>query len=103
MTNRLLIGNLSLETTEDSVEELFSSSGHVQSVVLIKDPQSGKKKGFAFVEMSSKAEAQVAIKELDGEKIDGRSIIVNRLEPVHQSALSFVAKCMRLFQGRCGA
>lgn len=93
---RLLIGNLSLETTESDLEKLFSQLGSVQSVELVVDPQTGKKKGFAFVEMSCSAEAQRAIKQLDGEAVDGRLITINSLSAQPAPKLSFIARFLKL-------
>ncbi len=92
MGSKLLIGNLSLEAEESSLKELFSQAGSVESVELVIDPQTGRRKGFAFVEMSSTIEAVKALK-LDGTDFGGRSIIVNACQPVQEtSGLSFIAK-----------
>jgi RNA recognition motif-containing protein len=93
---RLLIGNLSLETTEADLEELFSQVGLVQSVELVVDSQTGKKKGFAFVEMSTSTEVQKAIKQLDGEAVQGRLITINSQSAQPASKLSFIAKFLKL-------
>lgn len=97
MSNRLLVGNLSLEATESQLELVFSRAGLVKSVVLVTDACTGKKKGFAFIEMSRSDEADKAVELLHGIEIDKRCIIVNVTQPVQQKLnLSFIAKCMRL-------
>jgi len=96
MSIRLLIGNLSLETTEADLETLFSPAGLVQSVTLVTDPRSNKKKGFAFVEMASDKEALEALRQLDGAEIEGRAIIVNLAEA--QPSTSFFGKWLRLLR-----
>ena len=77
MEVKLYVGNLSYNTTEENVRELFSQAGNVASVALIKDRTTGQSKGFAFVEMLSKEEGQAAIAGLNGKDLKGRSINVN--------------------------
>ena len=81
MDNKLYVGNLSYSTTEDELRALFSNSGTVTSVTLIKDRSTGRSKGFAFVEMGSQNEAQQAIKDLDGKSVGNRTIKVNIAKP----------------------
>lgn len=81
MENKLYVGNLSYDTTEESLRSFFSGAGTVTSVSLIKDRESGRSKGFAFVEMSSQNEAEEAIKTLDGVYLDNRQIKVNKARP----------------------
>jgi RNA recognition motif-containing protein len=81
MTNKLFVGSLSWNATEQMLQDLFSQVGTVQSVAIIMDKYSGKSKGFAFVEMSSEAEAEKAIHELNGKEVDGRAITVNEARP----------------------
>ena len=81
MDTKLYVGNLSYNTTEDDLRSLFSNSGTVTSVALIKDRSTGQSKGFAFVEMSSQNEAEQAIKDLNGKSIDNRNIKVNIARP----------------------
>lgn len=96
MGSKLLIGNLSLEAEESALKELFSRVGSVESVELVIDPHTGRKKGFAFVEMSSSDEAQKALK-LDGTDFGGRFIIVNACRPSKEtSGRSFFAKFFHL-------
>jgi RNA recognition motif-containing protein len=77
MTKKLYVGNLSYNMTEDELHSLFSEVGEVSSVAIIIDRMSGKSKGFGFVEMSSEAEAQTAIQELNGREVNNRSIRVS--------------------------
>jgi RNA recognition motif-containing protein len=77
MAKKLYVGNLSYNTYEDTLRNLFTSYGTVESVKIITDRDTGASKGFAFVEMSSDEEAQAAIKGTNGTELDGRSIKVN--------------------------
>ena len=76
--SRLYVGNLSWDTTQDSLRALFESGGRtVKDVHIVSDRETGRPRGFAFVEMGSKAEADAAIAALDGQDLDGRQIKVN--------------------------
>lgn len=77
----IYIGNLPYEVTEDEVQQLFAAHGTVASVNLIKDRDTGNSKGFGFVEMENQAEAEKAIKELDGSEVNGRNIKANQAHP----------------------
>ena len=77
MKSKLYVGNLSFETTDQDLEVLFSDSGSVQSVNLIKDTYTGKTKGFGFVEMKNQQEAAKAIESLDNREFKGRNLKVN--------------------------
>jgi RNA recognition motif-containing protein len=77
MASKLYVGNLSFESSEDDIREVFAKHGTVESVAVIKDRETGRARGFGFVEMSTAAEAQAAIRALDGTSMDGRSISVN--------------------------
>lgn len=78
MGAKLYVGNLSFQTTEDALRDAFAQGGRtVKSVQIMLDRETGRSRGFAFVEMSSPAEAQAAIDELDGQQIDGRPLRVN--------------------------
>ena len=72
----IYIGNLSDNTTEDTLRSLFAEFGDVESVKVIKDRSSGRSKGFGFIEMPSNSEADQAIKALNGNRIDGNHIKV---------------------------
>lgn len=79
--NKLYVGNLSFDSNEDDITDAFSAYGTVTSVNVITDRETGRPRGFAFVEMSSDAEAQAAIEGLDGQQLGGRSLRVNVAKP----------------------
>lgn len=80
-TTKLYVGNLSYSVTDSSLSELFSEYGNVKSAKVIMDRDSGRSKGFAFVEMSDQAECQKAIDALNGKDHDGRALKVNESKP----------------------
>ncbi|MEQ1924258.1 MAG: RNA-binding protein, partial [Pyrinomonadaceae bacterium] len=77
--------NLSFNTTAQDLETLFGEHGTVQSASLIEDRETGRSRGFAFVEMSSGEEANAAIATLDGKEVDGRNLKVNEAKPRENS------------------
>ena len=77
----IYVGNLSRETTEDDLRQAFETLGQVESVNIIKDRFSGESRGFGFVEMPSKQEAQKAIEEMNGKDLMGRALNVNEARP----------------------
>jgi RNA recognition motif-containing protein len=77
----IYVGNLSYEVTEDDLKEAFSAFGQVESVKIIKDNYSDRSKGFGFVEMPTRGEAQAAIEGLQGKDLKGRAINVNEARP----------------------
>jgi RNA recognition motif-containing protein len=81
METKLYVGNLSYDTREEGLRDLFSKAGTVTSVALIKDRDTGRSKGFAFVEMSSQSEAEQAIKMFNGYSLDNRELKVNIARP----------------------
>lgn len=81
MEVKLYVGNLSYSTTEDDLRTLFTKAGQVASVALITDRDSGNSKGFAFIEMTTQAEAQKAISMLNGSNLDDRELKVNLAKP----------------------
>lgn len=78
---KIYVGNLSFKSTESEIEELFSSHGQVDQVTLITDRETGRPRGFGFVEMSNDNEAQDAIAALDGKEFGGRNLKVNEARP----------------------
>ena len=78
---RLYAGNLSYKLTEDELRTTFAAYGRVESATIISDKRTGNSKGFGFVEMPDKAEAEKAIKELGGKDLGGRAIVVNEARP----------------------
>ena len=81
MGSKLYVGNLSYNTTSSELEQLFSQHGTVQSAEVIQDRDSGRSKGFGFVQMGSDEEAQAAIAALNGQQQDGRALTVNEAKP----------------------
>jgi len=81
MSTKLYVGNLSFNTTSQDLETMFGESGTVQSTSLIEDRETGRSRGFGFVEMSTAEEATAAISALDGKEVDGRSLKVNEAKP----------------------
>jgi len=77
----IFVGNLAVNTTEQTLRSAFEAFGHVLTVKLVIDRDSGVPRGFAFVEMSSDAEAQAAIAGLNGSNIDGQVVSVNEARP----------------------
>ena len=78
---RIYVGNLSYDTTEDELRKDFSTFGEVASVSVVTDRYSGRSKGFAFVEMTNKAEADAAIAGLNGKAVKERTLVVNEARP----------------------
>ncbi len=80
MSSKLYVGNLSFDSTEADLKDLFGRHGSVESVAVITDRETGRARGFAFVEMSEASAAQDAIRALDGTDFGGRSIKVNEAQ-----------------------
>ncbi len=80
MGRRLFVGNLSYETTEMSLREIFAQAGTVAEVKVVLDRETGRPRGFGFVEMSSDNEARDAMEKLNGRDVDGRAITVNEAQ-----------------------
>jgi cold-inducible RNA-binding protein len=78
---KLYVGNIPYSLDNDSLKELFEEFGAVSSAQIIEDRDTGRSKGFAFVEMSNTDEAQAAIDAMNGKEIDGRSLTVNEARP----------------------
>lgn len=81
---KLYVGNLSFHTGEAELNDLFSAHGTVDSCRIITDRDTGRSRGFGFVEMSSKAEGEAAIAALGGKEIDGRALTVNEAKPMEK-------------------
>src|ERR1041384_4609836 len=81
MGSKLYVGNLSYNTTGSDLEQLFAAHGTVNSAEVIADRDTGRSKGFGFVQMGSDAEAQAAIAALNGKEHDGRALTVNEARP----------------------
>jgi RNA recognition motif-containing protein len=81
VAKKLYVGNLSYDTSDTKLQEMFEAYGAVQSAQVIMDRDTGRSKGFGFVEMSSDQEAQAAITGLNGKEAGGRSLTVNEARP----------------------
>jgi len=82
MSNKLYVGNLPFSATDESLKEMFGQAGQVESARIITDRDSGRSKGFGFVEMSSEQEAADAIKKFNGADLNGRALTVNEARPM---------------------
>ncbi len=82
MQNKLFIGNLPYKATDQELQDFFSAAGSVSSATIIKERETGRSKGFGFVEMSSDEEAQKAIDMLNGKEFNGRAIMVSIARPM---------------------
>lgn len=78
---KLYVGNLSFETTENDLQDLFDQHGQVNEVSLMMDRMTGRSRGFAFVTMNDKAQAEAAITALNGKDLNGRTISVSEARP----------------------
>ncbi len=81
MSKKLYVGNLPYSATDQSLVDAFSQCGTVETAKVIMDRDSGRSKGFAFVEMSSSSEAEASISRLNGTQLDGRAINVSEAKP----------------------
>ena len=81
MGTNLYVGNVSFSTVEGDLQAMFSQVGNVLRCSLVTDKQTGRSRGFAFVEMSAEAEAQTAISQLNGKELDGRPLKINEAKP----------------------
>lgn len=81
MSMKLYVGNLAFQTNSQELQELFAQSGTVQSATIIEDRETGRSRGFGFVEMSSKEEGTAAIAQFNGKEINGRALNVNEAKP----------------------
>ena len=81
MGTKLYVGNLSFRTTSDELRELFSQAGEVESASVIEDRETGRSRGFAFVEMATPEGAAAAIEQLNGKDVGGRNLTVNEARP----------------------
>jgi cold-inducible RNA-binding protein len=81
MSMKLYVGNLAFQTTSEDLQQLFAQAGTVESASVIEDRETGRSRGFAFVEMSSKEEGQAAIQQFNGHEVGGRALNVNEAKP----------------------
>jgi cold-inducible RNA-binding protein len=92
MNNKLFVGNISFKMSEDDLTQLFSQSGKVLSVAIPTDKDTGRKRGFAFVEMENDDDAQTAISNLNGKTIQGREIVVNPSKPKEKQSANGIRR-----------
>ena len=81
MTMKLYVGNLSFSTSSSDLQELFAQAGTVESASVVEDRDTGRSRGFGFVEMASKEEGEAAIAQFHGKEVNGRSLTVNEAKP----------------------
>src|SRR5512132_4227146 len=81
MSTKLYVGNLAFQTTSQALQELFATAGTVESASIVEDRDTGRSRGFAFVEMSTKEEAAAAIDQFNGKEVAGRALKVNEAKP----------------------
>jgi RNA recognition motif-containing protein len=81
MSTKLYVGNLAFQTTSQDLQEMFAQAGTVESASVVEDRETGRSRGFAFVEMSTKEEATAAIDQFNGKELGGRALKVNEAKP----------------------
>ena len=81
MSMKLYVGNLAFETTSNDLQTMFAQAGTVENVSLIEDRETGRSRGFGFVEMSTKEEGDAAVAQFNGKDVDGRTLKVNEAKP----------------------
>jgi len=81
MSTKLYVGNLSFGVTSEDLQEHFAQAGAVESAKIVEDRDTGRSRGFGFVEMSSAEEAQAAIEQFNNQDFDGRNLVVNEARP----------------------
>src|SRR6266446_1791476 len=81
MSTKLYVGNLAFQTTSQELQELFASAGTVESAAVVDDRDTGRSRGFGFVEMSTKEEGAAAISQFNGKEVNGRALNVNEAKP----------------------
>lgn len=81
MSTKLYVGNLAFQTTSEELQQLFSQAGTVQSASVIEDRDTGRSRGFGFVEMASPEDGQNAISQFNGKEFNGRNLTVNEARP----------------------
>jgi len=81
MSMKLYVGNLAFQTSSSELQELFAQAGTVESASVVEDRDTGRSRGFGFVEMATKEEGQAAIAQLNGKEVNGRALTVNEARP----------------------
>src|SRR5215468_7760727 len=90
MAKKIFVGNLSFQTTETDLSNMFGEIGQVESVQIITDRDTGRSKGFGFVQMADDAAAEKAIAQLNGKEVGGRNLAVNEARPVQKKTSAVV-------------
>ncbi|HVF50022.1 MAG TPA: RNA-binding protein [Pyrinomonadaceae bacterium] len=81
MSMKLYVGNLAFQTSSENLQELFAQAGTVESASVVEDRETGRSRGFGFVEMSTKEEGEAAIAQFNGKEFNGRALTVNEARP----------------------
>ncbi len=81
MSMKLYVGNLAFQTSSEDLQQLFAQAGTVESASVVEDRETGRSRGFGFVEMSSKEEGAAAIEQFNGKEVNGRNLTVNEAKP----------------------
>lgn len=81
MSIKLYVGNLAFQTTSEDLQQLFSQAGTVESASVVEDRETGRSRGFGFVEMATKEEGEAAITQFNGKEVNGRNLNVNEARP----------------------
>src|SRR3979490_807128 len=81
MSMKLYVGNLAFQTSSEDLQQLFAQAGTVESASVVEDRDTGRSRGFGFVEMSSKEEGEAAIAQFNGKEVNGRALNVNEAKP----------------------
>jgi cold-inducible RNA-binding protein len=81
MSMKLYVGNLAFKTSSEDLQQLFAQAGTVESASVVEDRETGRSRGFGFVEMASKEEGEAAIAQFNGKELDGRNLTVNEARP----------------------
>ena len=81
MSMKLYVGNLAFQTSSDDLQQLFAQAGTVETATVVEDRDTGRSRGFGFVEMSSKEEGNAAIQQFNGHEVGGRALNVNEAKP----------------------
>ncbi|MDT4966028.1 MAG: hypothetical protein QOJ64_765 [Acidobacteriota bacterium] len=81
MSMKLYVGNLSFQTTSDELQQLFAQAGTVESSAVVEDRDTGRSRGFGFIEMSTAEEGKTAIEQFNGKEVNGRNLTVNEAKP----------------------
>ena len=81
MSMKLYVGNLAFQTSSEELQQLFSQAGTVESASVVEDRETGRSRGFGFVEMATAEEGQAAIQQFNGKEVNGRSLTVNEARP----------------------